>query len=276
MINILFPTDFSPHARNALRYLAPIAVRMSAQVFLLHVYEADGTWEEEPAELAAEERAIVEAEMRAWLCEDIRWIRVNHPGVVVSGVLRSGETLPVIKRYAGEMHADWIMMGTRGGGWRRQLQGGSLASRLASEANCPVLIIPGNDSFHGLSRIVFATNYQPSDLQALRRLLALARPFGAEIQIVHISPTHEPAAPEAFRRFREQVVQQLPYPYLSFRLLLSRDVSKGLVKLVNSPEVELLAMSPRKMPSWKRWLVGSRTQFISHQSCKAVLTLPEE
>lgn len=274
MPTILFPTDFSHVARRALDYVMPIAEQLDAKVLLLHVCNLPASYAEAPTYVLDEEMAVVEAEARARMCDTQRQLRSAYPQVSCCTRIIRGSTVASIVELAQEV--DWVMMGTRGAGWWRQLFGGSIASRVMAQAPCPVLSIPARDTFHGIRHIIFASNYEPGDLQALRSITELARVFEAEVEVVHISTATEEAAPEQFRAFCQRVEETIAYPRLSFRIYPHKNVQQALTKLVAHPKVEILAMCPQRRQGLDRLLHRSQTRAMAQHSEKAILALPTQ
>ena len=62
-------------------------------------------------------------------------------GIPAETVLREGDPAEEILRAAGIVHADLIVMGTRGRGRVAQALMGSVASAVIHKARCPVLIV---------------------------------------------------------------------------------------------------------------------------------------
>ncbi|RMG70329.1 MAG: universal stress protein [Bacteroidetes bacterium] len=274
MPTILFPTDFSKVAQRALEYIIPIAAQLQAKVRLLHVCNLPASYTEAPSYVLDEEMAVVEAEARARMCDLQRRLRSSYPELTFCTRIVRGSTVRTIVEEAHE--ADWIMMGTRGAGWWRQLFGGSIASRVVAQAPCPVLSIPARDTFHGIHHIIFASNYEPGDLQALRSISDLAKVFDAEIEVVHISTAGEDPNPEQFQAFCARIEQTIAYPRLSFRVYPHKNVQQALSKLVSHPKVEILAMCPQRRSGLDRLLHRSQTRAMAQHCEKAILALPTQ
>jgi len=122
---ILFSTDFSDYANQALDYAASLAAKYNSELMLVHVLE------EPDAEAAkrADERlkAFISAETRG--------------NLRVSTSVPSGRAYREIVRLAEEEKADLIVMAVRGHNALDLAVFGSTAYRVIHLASCPVLAV---------------------------------------------------------------------------------------------------------------------------------------
>ncbi|HUG93368.1 MAG TPA: universal stress protein [Planctomycetaceae bacterium] len=138
---ILVATDFSEHARNALRYGAEFANAFGAEVLLCHVVEADSLIAQLPPggegyfppNLTERQQHLARAECETWLSE----AGVSRGRVV----LRVGRAFVEIVAAAREEDADLIVVGTHGRGAIAHVLLGSVAEKVVRKATCPVLVV---------------------------------------------------------------------------------------------------------------------------------------
>ena len=140
---IVFPTDFSPASRPALRKAVALAKRERAQLIVVHVlsalpvtpggYVSPSVWDD----LEQSQRTEAAHRLRSVVA------KAKAAGARVSGVLIDfGVTHEQIVRYAKKKHADLIVMGTHGYSGLTRVLLGSVASRVLA-ARCPVLTVRG-------------------------------------------------------------------------------------------------------------------------------------
>lgn len=138
---ILVPTDFSPHSRKAFRYAVDLARTFSGGIVLLHVIDTrivDNVYRIHalaPEKARTEMRQSAETAMREMLS------RETHPGVAVEKQFVEGIPSVEIKRVAGELSADLVVIGTHGATGLVQLLYGSTAEGVVRAAPCPVLTV---------------------------------------------------------------------------------------------------------------------------------------
>jgi nucleotide-binding universal stress UspA family protein len=137
---ILVPTDFSPPSERALELAIEFARRFGAELTLFHAHELpayvfpDGVMPVSPEILLELERSM-NAEL------DRLAARVRAAGVPVSTKTGVGAHDVEIVRYASEMNADLIIMGTHGRTGLRHVLLGSVAEKVVRRAPCPVLTV---------------------------------------------------------------------------------------------------------------------------------------
>ena len=134
---ILVPTDFSYAADRALSYAACLARRVRARLALLHVVApvvipdaflpSIRTDLPQLAELSRERLSRLARRMH---------LRPRHEAV------RTGPAAEEILRFAGEIDAQLIVIGSRGHGAFERLLLGTTAERVVRLAACPVLVVP--------------------------------------------------------------------------------------------------------------------------------------
>jgi nucleotide-binding universal stress UspA family protein len=140
---ILVPMDFSAHADRAVEYALTLARSFNAYIELLHVVEdpfAGGGWGSEMylSDIdGIRERAITEATTRL----EMRRTGLLENAVPITATVRMGRPAKTIVEHADAMHADLIVMGTRGRTGLAHMIAGSVAERVVRTAPCPVLTV---------------------------------------------------------------------------------------------------------------------------------------
>ncbi len=138
---ILFPTDFSEPAREALQHTVAFADRFGAELHLVHIVapmmpfpDATSSWVSPDTNQylqieAAEERLAMERQAQ-W-SEQLRIVRFTAIGFAVDEILK----------YAREKAIDLIVIGTHGNTGLSRLVIGSVAEKIVRLAKCPVLTV---------------------------------------------------------------------------------------------------------------------------------------
>lgn len=125
---ILYTTDFSSYSNQAYFHAIALAEKHRASLTVAHVLVPDDAGEEDP-------------EDHAHWQEQLETIRPLNDAIHVNHVLLRGEAAPEIVRYAREMSADLIVMGTHGRTGLDRLLMGSVAEKVLREAACSVLVV---------------------------------------------------------------------------------------------------------------------------------------
>ena len=135
---ILYPTDFSEPAQEALPYAIRLAQDSGACLIILHVVETLG-----PENVTYGEATSLPqpAAYRDRLRQDLRQIPIPDPQPRVEYLLREEDPVTAILRTAAERDCDLIVIGSHGRHGLRRLLEGSVAEQVVRGAACPVLVV---------------------------------------------------------------------------------------------------------------------------------------
>ena len=194
--NILFPTDFTPHARSALKYAAAFARAGGRRVVLFSVQTG-----KVPANLMTLPERILQNQETNWLLQLRGQVKelLTDPlfeGLEVDPVIVEGEPADEIAKAIREYDIDLVTVVTHGRRGLARALFGSTAEEIIAEAPCPVLTIrpPQHNFVHHrgsateirLNRILLATNFRPSSNVATNVARQMAEDSGAELHAIHV------------------------------------------------------------------------------------------
>ncbi|HEY8204163.1 MAG TPA: universal stress protein [Pyrinomonadaceae bacterium] len=225
--NILFPTDFTPHARSALKYAAGFAREGHGRVVLFSVQDA-----QVPANLLTLPERVLADQENHWLLQlrnEVKALLVDplFAGLEVEPVLVEGEPAAEIAKAVRDYDIDLVTVVTHGRRGLARALFGSTAEEIIAEAPCPVLTIrpPQHDfvEHHGgsteirLHRILLATNFRPSSIAATSAAREMADAYGAELHCAYvigdyfeqISTMFPDGGISALKRMRDEVNQRM-------------------------------------------------------------------
>jgi nucleotide-binding universal stress UspA family protein len=132
---ILLPVDGSEPSNRAVTVAAELAVKLGAEIVVLHVQEHLATME-----AAYEVESQTEAHELVDRCvRTLKDLGASARGDVVSSVY--DRDARVILEVAEEEHADLVVMGSRGLSDFAGLVLGSVAHKVLHLAHCPVLVV---------------------------------------------------------------------------------------------------------------------------------------
>lgn len=225
--NILFPTDFTPHARAALKYAAAFAREGQGRVILFSVQEGSV-----PTNLLTLPERVFEEAEKDWLRQlraDVKELLSDHllDRLEVDPVIIEGEPAPEIARAVRDFQIDLVTIVTHGRKGLSRALWGSTAEEIIAEAPCPVLTIrpPQRDfvEYRGshteihLNRILLATNFRPSSLVAAQVAAELAGRTGAELHVIYVISDYMDQMAEMFPESAGAKLSQLR-EYVSERM----------------------------------------------------------
>jgi nucleotide-binding universal stress UspA family protein len=194
---ILFPVDFSAHARGAARYVEAFAGRFDADITLLHVIDLPHY-----NDLLPDSPAQKRTRLDSFLAKEFGYFRVQR-------VLLEGDPARNILTTARDWKADLIMLPTLGlGGFRRFLLG-SVTAKVLHDADCAVWTGVHLEEAPPLEKIEFksflcAVNEDEHGKVVLAGARELAEEYRASLTVVHVTRAFE-AVGEAKGRMEDMV-----------------------------------------------------------------------
>ena len=251
MKNIVYATDCSPNSGSALRYAYRLSSAMDAQLHLLHVYDLNpfvtasvrsrGQLEQN---FAREQRNVLENYCRKQLEHELK---SHTPNYIVK---ENDSVAEAIVATANELAADLVLVGAKTSKSLRGLFAGNIASTLLNTLTAPLLILPYQVYYHGLSTLLYATDFEEVDLFALEKLTTLAAPYGALIKVVHIPTKKEYDVAKKMERFETAVKDKIHYPEIVFTMRNAETIASGLRDSIEKEIPDMLVMLEREHPSW--------------------------
>jgi nucleotide-binding universal stress UspA family protein len=257
--NILFPTDFSVESMHALPYVAGMADKLGAAVYLCHIIMpsvlAAGAPEVAPYMYDAA-RKQGEEELAA-LAASAKLAKFRPKTLLVSGTVE--DELPAIIREHG---IDMIVAGTHGRTGIRRLLLGSVVEEICRIATCPVLTV-GPALLPHLSiefrRILFPTDLSDESRRIVPHLRRIAQEYSAEVTVVHVLPQELETNPEArmlaepIRTRMTQMLEKDLAPCRPEYVFAFGDVVQAVLKTAHEKASDLIAMVIRNtfMPEFQ-------------------------
>ncbi len=293
---ILYPTDFSPSAEQALPYALFLARQFQAELHMLH---AIVLFEEDPynpayhfpdkEELYRKLSQLAQERMHSLL--DGR----DMTGIVLKQVERRGiSASEVILDYAAEEDIDLIVMGTHGRRGLKHLLLGSVAEEVVRRAPCPVMTIRYQEELRPVDR--FESILVPIDFSGYSRISLihareLAQIYGARLHLLHViediaihpafynagvfsikdlRPNIEDEARELLQKF----FKTTPGPEVEadFFVVYGR-ATREIPRFAEEHNSDLIIMSTHGLTGLEHILIGSVTEKVVRYAPCPVLTL---
>lgn len=264
-MKILIPTDFSGHARHAVKYATAIAKATGAEIKLLCVCTPPLSRNEVAQAVIAAEMENVKAAAYKDLATLSREIS-DETGIATEREVRTGSIVNEIISAATEGNIDVIVMGTKGANGIGKLLFGSNTAEVIEGTPCPVLAVPEDARIALPKKIVFATNFYDSDMETFKELTKLVDKLNAELTILHVSKDNLKSDRDLIESFSKKVAgetgRQQPYYYV----LQHEDTQKGINLFIDSVDADLIALSTRKRKEFEKLFNKSLTKEIAYQA----------
>lgn len=250
MKKILCPTDFSEVSLNALEFAAAIGEREQSEMTLLNIVtrsEFNKILKTEDIDKEYERlQDIAKTKLEA-ISKEI--LKLSKPKGLQSCdyKLKSGKTVDVLSDLADEEKYDLIVTGTTGhSAYERKYLGGK-AEKIINHTHCSVLLVPENHNFHGINKIVYATDYQEEDKIALQQLVDFSVVLNAELEVLHVSHHDDTIDKALFEEFKSELMKFVPNSAVTFKRLVFNHVAKGIDDYMKEADADLLVLLNKKL-----------------------------
>ncbi len=141
-----------------------------------------------------------------------------------------------------------ILMGTDGEHDTVEYFTGSVSSKVAQQAGCPVLLVPDYQTYQSFGRILYASNFEAAKPEMVKRMIDFANLFRASIHFIHV---YEKGETGEFTKTEEEIFQQLfedGDPAFSFNMasIKSASVQAGLNQYAEENKIDLIVLVNRQ------------------------------
>jgi nucleotide-binding universal stress UspA family protein len=285
---ILVPTDFSEHADRAVAQATALAKPFGASLHLLHVVQLPmlpANPEAPPIPITFWQELRTNARARlAPIQKQIESKGVRCESEVV-------EDIPgfAIAAAAERIHADLIVMGSRGLTGLKHVLLGSVAERTVRSAPCPVLTVKAGEI--RLRTIAVPMDFSPAAQQALEAAKSLAKTAGpAHLVLVHAyyvpveleqylvshdDPFFERLS-KGVTKDLEAILTGLSDAGISAEYVARPGVPETVIaEVAKEKKVDLIAMGTHGRRGLKHLFLGSVAEHVVRTSEVPVLTVRE-
>ncbi|MFZ1322124.1 MAG: universal stress protein [Ignavibacteria bacterium] len=278
MKNILFPTDFSQNADNALNFAIDIAKKTNGTLILFHAYSVQLVDPNMPAEIylsayQEEEKSAKEnlEELRKRILDcnkDDTGKNLFEVEAIVSQGLVVDEALSIVD----EFNIDIVIMGTHGASGLTELILGSNTASLIENSPVPVLAIPQNVINKSIDNIVYAYDDIKANMPSFQRLLKFSEIYNSEITLLHIIETGNNTEDKNKKAF-EEIKNNIGTDKIKLALVTEENVLEGINEYINSNKVDVLAMAIRKRTLLDKIFNRSLTKKMAYHTKIPLLAL---
>ena len=279
MKKILVPSDFSSTAEKAFRFAVNFASKCNGTVVLYHVY----TPVESTFIYTMEKRRLYNAGMEKNALKRLQRLKKKIGGegctIPIETVVGRAPITDNILGFACQNDIDLIVMGTQGATGLKKVIIGSNASRIAEECQVPVLLIPKRFEWKEPENIVFATNYQSSDIAAINLSIYLAKAYNSRLMVVHLfRPTATNALDDkelaAFKTVAEYLQKSISDFPIRFEPIRTISVGDTLENLHREISYDMLVMVRRNKGFLQRIFLKSFTKALCYVTRFPLLVVP--
>lgn len=281
MKTILFPTDFSHTAQQALRYGLPLAAAWQARIQLLHVVfpelnamdlpVLDTKATQDKVEAARSLlQSFADAAIAEWLADQEA---AQPPALEIN--VEVGNPATIIAQVAHRDQADLIIMGTRGEHNLLERLLGSVTASTAQKAHCPVWIVPEKAPSTHPQTVVYATDLSEHTPWQIWKLGEWLRPFGIVLHCVHVDTGQSDKGEVSLGELEAFFSQHAPYLQVRYHQIAGRSVIEALDEFADQHRADLMVMYAPPHNLWERLMRPSLTRKMAlHATIPLLLLKP--
>ena len=247
MKKILFPTDFSIAANNALWYAIDLAKSIGAEIDLMHVYsvpfrEGMGTTDETMTQLLESKKEEILKKMDILTSDKPPKYFGGH--LLIYGLFTAIEIIDTAKNNK----YDWIIMGMQGEHSNLEKTVGSVTSKVLMRSTCPVMAVPEKAKFKGINTVGYATHFDLKDQHAYNQLLEFVEAMEANLHLIHVDTVASKKVPVG------NIIEADFHPLFDTKVSIINNPSavKGLNALVANNNIDALALYIPYRRIWER------------------------
>jgi len=262
--HILVPVDFSPVSFKTCKLAFNIAAYLKVKLVFMHCYINPIVHSVPYADVYVYDSALLarmdNAEKNAnenfskfihKLSKEIgreKWKTVKSEFIIKPGYADED-----ILAYAHENHSLLIVMGTGGDSG---LTVGSVTADVIYNAKLPVLVVPEESPEKELPefrRILYATNFDEKDFDAIEKLVELIKPFDAKVFCVHVGKKDSSEWDKARLEGMKNILKG-KYRKKDFEcsLVVGDDLPEALDKFIADENIDIICLTTHKRNMFSR------------------------
>jgi nucleotide-binding universal stress UspA family protein len=292
---ILFPTDFSRCAEQALAHAVFLAEKYDAEIHVLHVVTL---FKDQPGILSNE---ITETEETIRKFEDIAEKQLNKvvdskgsdDMKIIAATKREVSAAPAILEYASDNNIDLIVMGTHGRRGLGHLLLGSAAEEVVRLAPCPVFTIrelKEPKPVMQVNNILVPVDFSNYSGKALAYASEIAQSYKAQLQVLHIiEETMHPAfsvtgkssifdlvpgiKDDSRKRAEKMIKEFVPDKVKSKVFIQGGRAASDIIKFANENSTDLIVIATHGLTGLEHMLMGSVTEKVVRMAHCPVFTV---
>lgn len=245
MKTIIVPTDFSRVSQDAAFYAAEIALKVDAELILLHVLPLSLTVSEVPLPLDSVILSMEESE------NELNTLKAkldNYSNGKLSIAMRTttDSFLDEIKRLNHKKELFAVIMGTSGAAATGAFFLGSFSLTAAKYLECPLIVVPPDYIFSGIKKVGLACDMDHVlDHIPIKGIRAVLDNFDAQLEVLYVNDPDKQMRPGILRESKFIQICLAQYSP-EIRIIDHENTRQGLVDFVQENDIDLLLLLPKE------------------------------
>ena len=252
MHKVIIPVDFSETSLNAVRYTAKmLAGRDDIMAIIYHNYE---TTSDLDISLIYQETLKKEFHRSG-----VRNVTCEHD--------MGGDLVENISTLAHSTHAAMVIMGITGKSAIRQVMFGSNTLKLIDKNLYPVMIIPPDASYTGMSNVAFASDLKNVEVSTPAALISsVLSLFNPHLHIINVSKEHFETLPPEMEAEKNKLSEMFSSFRTSFYFITNNDFFEALNTFTKEKNIDVLVTVPKHQSNSNSLFKTTHTKRLAYNS----------
>lgn len=274
--NILFPTDFSSNANNALNLAVEITKSHSAKLHLLHVIipQYVSIIGEIPFGTTYDAWADLEKINKQNLENLAKSLRKKHR-ISVSIHTKIGYVADTIEKTSHQQDIDLIIMGTHGSSLFKDLLMGSNTYQTIKNAVCPVLTIPAEFKATEFLNVLFPIRNVTGIDEKFHAISNILKSKKTKIELLGVVNFYDfESFDSVSAKISELIIRMADKDIeTSYRNVFCSHIADFILEYAHFNKSDLLVINANIDTDWKQYFLGTYAQQIVNQAKCPVLSI---
>lgn len=279
---ILWPTDFSEEAQEALLYAGAFAKAFNAKIVALHVVPDISPALYDAALVVKGELAKRVAFVKKETQKKFDSLK-KRKNLEFKTLIKEGNAAKKIIETAEEEKADLIVLGRRGLSAIEKLFIGSVANQVLRTSPVPLLLTKKKSGKPRFKKILVPTDFSAQEEIERDFAWKLAKAFDSELTLLHILELHDyeftpraldemfAAVMKRLERREKREKEDIPVSEDVYRAI---NASVGIVDYAETHKVDMIVISTCVQSKLERFFLGSTTEKVISYASIPVFAIP--
>lgn len=286
---ILVPVDFSETSRNAAFFAIKLAHKYGAEIKLLHLFTSpivdmipfsDAASIQIDVDISFQVLQKNAKEKLTKFHAELKDYAAKHgmPDVRIGYSLRENYVNYGIVEMCQQYRPGMVIMGAKRDGFRSSELVGSVAAEVADETGIPILVIPEKaklTDMDQLHNVLYVTNLDDADYQALRKLLTIVSSFNINVFCTHLTSDSENQVVKALVKNMSNYFNKISKKVqIQFNTLETKKHKDVLKDFIAEKKINLVALTMHKRNLLERLINPSLTRKMLNETDMPLLIFP--
>jgi nucleotide-binding universal stress UspA family protein len=274
--NVLLTTDFSPLSNYATKIALKVAKKTSARLHILHVVALPShILLDNNGELLDDcemDNSMPRSKKEEAYVKLNEWKQQNYTDTELS--VRFGHFNEESVKYASEINADLIIMGSHGVHSYKDKITGSHTEYVAMHSSSPVLTIKSDNGIQDIKKMVLVSSFNEDDIPNCNAALALQKTFGASLCLLRINTSNNFLADHDAIEHMKQFASNHGIENADYYVYKAHSIEEGILQFAAREKIDMIMIGSNQRTGFARFLQGCISAELINHAETPLLTFP--